>query len=296
MALKALSCTQELSKKYLGAIVSGNEEEAEILLNKGISKGLSAKNLYLNVLIHAQRTLLEKSHNGAISLATERLATQITLSQMSRLRSLIKRKSPINKYAVISSVSGDSHHIGGRMAADLLYMDGWDVDFLGADTPPKEIANYVEDKSPNLLGLSITVKESIEPLKEVLALLQKKRSRPKIVLGGLAVTLAPKLFESLGADALVINPKDALSISRQVVGLQPTACSLEDRLKFIGRRISTQRKLLKMSQQDLGTAADLDRAYISSIEHGKQNITLGALLRISEALELSLEELVVDAE
>jgi transcriptional regulator with XRE-family HTH domain len=47
------------------------------------------------------------------------------------------------------------------------------------------------------------------------------------------------------------------------------------------------------TQQELADAAGLDRTYISGLEHGKQNPTIGALLRLATALAAPLDRLVV---
>ena len=46
-----------------------------------------------------------------------------------------------------------------------------------------------------------------------------------------------------------------------------------------------------MTQQDLADASELDRTYISLVEHGKQNLSLGAVLKIANALEVPLSDL-----
>ena len=51
-----------------------------------------------------------------------------------------------------------------------------------------------------------------------------------------------------------------------------------------------------MSQQDLAQAADLDRAYLSSVEHGKQNISIGAISKLAKALNLTIEELLIGSD
>jgi transcriptional regulator with XRE-family HTH domain len=48
-----------------------------------------------------------------------------------------------------------------------------------------------------------------------------------------------------------------------------------------------------MSQQDLADGSGLDRAYISSVENGKQNVTIGAVFKLSDALDIALEDLLV---
>ena len=47
-----------------------------------------------------------------------------------------------------------------------------------------------------------------------------------------------------------------------------------------------------MSQEALAFAADLTPSYLSQIEAGKRNPSIGALYRLSSALQLDLSELV----
>jgi len=49
--------------------------------------------------------------------------------------------------------------------------------------------------------------------------------------------------------------------------------------------------LLQMTQKELADRSELDRTYISMVENGKQNLTLGAMVKISIALEVPLASL-----
>ena len=46
-----------------------------------------------------------------------------------------------------------------------------------------------------------------------------------------------------------------------------------------------------MTQQELANASGLDRTYISLVEHGKQNLSIGAVLKIANALDAPLSDL-----
>ena len=46
-----------------------------------------------------------------------------------------------------------------------------------------------------------------------------------------------------------------------------------------------------MSQGDICRALGLDRAYISNVENGKQNLTLGTMEKVAKALNVSLDKL-----
>jgi len=60
-------------------------------------------------------------------------------------------------------------------------------------------------------------------------------------------------------------------------------------LKKIQKRKGRLKK--EMSQGDLATALNVDRAYISNIENGRMNPTLSTLEKIANALEISSSEL-----
>jgi len=59
----------------------------------------------------------------------------------------------------------------------------------------------------------------------------------------------------------------------------------------IGKHIRTQRKLAKLTQEQLADRAHLSPAYLSHVEHGRKNISLMALLRIAKALEIPADRL-----
>lgn len=69
--------------------------------------------------------------------------------------------------------------------------------------------------------------------------------------------------------------------------------SLEKQLVMMGLKIKETRTGRRMTQQALADASGLDRTYISLVEHGKQNLSIGAVLKIAYALDVPIGDLVV---
>jgi len=46
-----------------------------------------------------------------------------------------------------------------------------------------------------------------------------------------------------------------------------------------------------MSQGDICRALDLDRAYISNVENGKQNLTISTMEKVAKALSVKIDQL-----
>jgi DNA-binding XRE family transcriptional regulator len=85
-------------------------------------------------------------------------------------------------------------------------------------------------------------------------------------------------------------------------GLYALYCTLAKECKFFyyvfmasGKKLGENLRKLRlkkdMSQGDLATALNVDRAYISNIENGRMNPTLSTLEKIANSLGISSSEL-----
>lgn len=68
------------------------------------------------------------------------------------------------------------------------------------------------------------------------------------------------------------------------------------RQQAVGAAVRDLRRERGVSQERLGQLAELDRTYISGVERGVRNPTIGSLWRIAEALDSSLGAIVTLAE
>lgn len=59
---------------------------------------------------------------------------------------------------------------------------------------------------------------------------------------------------------------------------------------MIGQRIRSRRQKLQMTQEELAEKADLHHTYIGQVERGEKNLTVAALAKILQALDLSFSE------
>ncbi len=58
----------------------------------------------------------------------------------------------------------------------------------------------------------------------------------------------------------------------------------------IGVRITQLRKEKNLSQQRFANEADIERTFLTHIEKGRKNISLGTLQRILEGLEITIKD------
>ena len=66
----------------------------------------------------------------------------------------------------------------------------------------------------------------------------------------------------------------------------------EDTFKRFGKRVRMLRTTREISQEKLADLAGLHRTYVGSIERGERNVSLANLMRLADALGISLSVLV----
>jgi methanogenic corrinoid protein MtbC1/DNA-binding XRE family transcriptional regulator len=277
-------------KKYLKYILSGDRQAAGDLIDQCIADRWPPIRIYSSILVPAQRQLGRLWAEGKISIATEHLASQITLEVLDRIRSAIRPADRLPHKVLVTAIEGDRHFIGARMAADLFLAQGWEVDFLGPDTPTEDLADLVSRRKPDLAVLSISLEDLMDRLGKTIESLRHIKSGPRILVGGTAISRNIPA-EKIGADAVTYDLESALNAARKLLEGESKEKGLELRLKHLGRTIQHYRRLRGWNQQKLARNADLDRTYISLVERGGQNISLLALFRLAEALQVSPETL-----
>lgn len=66
--------------------------------------------------------------------------------------------------------------------------------------------------------------------------------------------------------------------------------------KSLAEVVSSKRKSLKMTQQQLASASGIDRVFISNVEQGKRKPSFGSVASIARGLNLTFAKLVSDCE
>ncbi len=285
-----------IRRSYEQALVERAGTRAARAITLALQEGAHPLQIYDEVIIPSQVAIGDRWHEGEIGVAEEHVATQLSIEQINRLRQLIHPKPPLNKKVVVGALSGDAHWLGARVVADHFLYDGWNVDFLGASPPITDLLSYLDKARPDLLLLSVTLVEELDTVSRIVEKLGKKKDAPKVLVGGRAFQMSGQSKPSIQGVTIVSNPHEATKLGRKLCGILDSEAALEQLLRLVGQRVQARRKERGLSQRQVAEAAGLDRAYLSSIESGKQNLSLGVLVKIAAELDLVLHELLRDDE
>jgi methanogenic corrinoid protein MtbC1 len=131
------------------------------------------------------------------------------------------RRTGQKKSVVAACVGEELHDIGIRMVADFFEMDGWDVYFTGANTPPKSILAAVQERKPDVLALSVTIPSRLRDAEYLIRSLRafSDTAKVKIMVGGSPFRILPDLGTRIGADAVTETAEDAVPVARTLLSM-----------------------------------------------------------------------------
>jgi methanogenic corrinoid protein MtbC1 len=209
---------EQVRERYLDALAGADLAVARNVLDEAIEGGMSVRRIYLEVLQPALYEIGRRWSHAEISVAQEHLATAATQSAMARLAERLADGRPRRVRpgsAIVACVSDELHAVGGRMVADFLEADGWDVTFLGQLTPGLELTEMAARHGAQVVALSAALSDRVPRVAEVCAALRALDPTPFVLVGGQAFGGSAERALRTGADAYAADADGAAAAVRE---------------------------------------------------------------------------------
>jgi methanogenic corrinoid protein MtbC1 len=197
---------------YARALLDGRRDTAVDRVLAAMGQGASLVDVSVDLVQPALYEIGRLWEHNRIGVAQEHLATAVTQNALAAGFARATFAPPNGRRAAFACVAGNHHGIGLRMVSDAFEVAGWDVDFLGNDTPTASIVNFVCEHGPDLLGLSAGLVHQVITLREVIGQVRAElgNAAPDIIIGGLP-------FASLGCSSLGTGADDCFTDARAAV-------------------------------------------------------------------------------
>lgn len=205
-----------LAVHYLYALLDGKRHEARTMILNALDQGASIEKIDLDVFQPILYEIGRLWQINAISVASEHYVTAVTQSLMSELYPRILTGKQHNGVMIAACIEGELHEVGMRMVADLCELGGWEVHYLGTNTPTEAILQILADRRASVLALSATMTFHV---RAVAKLIEAVRATPtlagvKILVGGYPFKLSPELWRKIGADGCGRDAREAVELAR----------------------------------------------------------------------------------
>lgn len=212
-----------VAREYLLALLEGNRATAESLVEAELARGVALRDLYLHVFQAVQLEIGRLWQRNQISVAQEHLCTAATERIMARVIARHPAQAPARRSIVVASVASEQHAMGARILADFFEMDGWDVHYLGANTPAVSIVEIARDRQAAVLAISATMAYHIPHVRDLIIRVRARRdlSHLRVLVGGRPFNIEPELWRRVGADGYAADAPSAIAEAGRLTGLRP---------------------------------------------------------------------------
>lgn len=210
--------SNEMQEALLSLLLHGDIKGCFKLVNESVHTVDDLKYFYLGVVCPVMYRIGLLWENNEISVAEEHLATAIVGRIITALYAKFANVDVHRGKVVITGVPNEFHELGARIVADFLEINGWDVTYLGADTPLNEIITILQKHKPFVLGLSVATVFNLDNAKKVIQAIKQDNDIKdvNIIVGGLAFNGLPSLWSNLGADGYAEDADKALAIANEL--------------------------------------------------------------------------------
>lgn len=206
--------------RYLQTVLEGHVATAIDDVLAASSDGMTPLDIYMKVLMPAQREIGRLWHLGDINVAEEHLVSFATQRAMAVLVHSAARASNNGKTMVAAAVAGNVHDIGLRAVSDVYQLAGWRTIFLGCDMPVQDLPTALAYFEADLLLLTATLSTQLPRARQTIRAIRERCERPvKILVGGAAFDEAPEVWRKVGADGYGANLGEALEVGARLAGL-----------------------------------------------------------------------------
>ena len=205
---------------FLDALKRGDRRAAFFIVDAALDAGAELRHIYIDVVQPAMREIGRLWQENELTVAEEHLATAISQSVMSRTfeRVFVWRDSR-TPLLVAACADDERHQIGLRMLCDLLEMEGWDTNYLGASVPIESLVDFVQKHQPDAVAISATIAPHIPRVRAAIAALRAANlaKQPVVAVGGRAFLSDPSLAVRVGADLTATDAADAVRVLDETV-------------------------------------------------------------------------------
>jgi methanogenic corrinoid protein MtbC1 len=202
---------------YLEAILHGQRQAATGIAIETVRKGHGVPDVYADVLQESMYDVGRLWETNRITVAQEHMATAITQHVIAHLFPLIKPAQAQRGRMVITGVEGEQHQVGPNMVADVLESAGWDVRFLGTNTPASGVLQAVEEHRADVLGISATMLFNLPSVRRLIAeALALPGRNLRVILGGSAFRATSGLYKEIGAVGVALDVRAALRLAARL--------------------------------------------------------------------------------
>jgi methanogenic corrinoid protein MtbC1 len=206
-----------LARQYVDLLRNADRRAAIDLVLRAAEEH-PVEDIYTGLLQEAQYEVGRLWEANELSVAQEHYSTAVTQLIMSLLYPRICA-TPKTRGAFIGvCVEGELHEVGIRMVCDLFELRGWKSFYLGSSMPAADLLRFIEQKRPDVIGISAIYDGNVESARRVIAQLRSIGAAGVTILaGGRPFLRYPELWREIGADGTAADAAGSVEVAENLL-------------------------------------------------------------------------------
>ncbi|MEU8228874.1 cobalamin-dependent protein [Actinoplanes sp. NPDC048967] len=196
-----------VGEQYLRLVGDGDEYGAVEIVTALLDNGVAPARVMLDLIARTQSRVGALWAANEWSIAREHAATAISERALAAVsaRSAVR---PTRGRITVACVDGEWHALPVRILGEMLRLDGWRVDFLGANVPGPHLVTHLHQTGPDAVALSCMLATRLP--RAHAAITACRSVGVPVIAGGPGFGPEGRWAQRLGADAWAADAESAV--------------------------------------------------------------------------------------
>jgi methanogenic corrinoid protein MtbC1 len=192
---------------FLSLVGDGDEDGAVEVVTDLLDDGVPPQRIMIDLIARTQQRVGALWAANKWSIAREHAATAIS----ERAVAVVSASTSVRPHRgrfTIACVDGEWHALPVRILAEMLRLDGWRVDFLGASVPGPHLVTHLHQTGPDAVALSCMIATRLP--RAHAAITACRSAGVPVIAGGRGFGPGGRYAQQLGADAWAAGAEEAV--------------------------------------------------------------------------------------
>ena len=224
-------------ESLFASLVSGNRNASRRLVETAIDHDISADIIAREVFWPTINNITTLYRQDQMTRLAQQYATRALSGLISQNQDRYEAKPARGRSICMFCGPNELDDLSGRLIADLLEADGYEVTYGGGNIADDDIMAEVHERRPDILLMFSSGGSDAPGIRQLIDQIRGINAIPEmqIVVGGGIFNRAPGLAEEIGADLWATGPEDLME---QLEAYPEVRANLDDRT--VGRGKTTK--------------------------------------------------------
>jgi 5-methyltetrahydrofolate--homocysteine methyltransferase len=208
-----------LYERISTAILEGDPEKAEQLVQKALDQDLVAKDILDNGMVVGMGEVGVRFKAGDMFVPEVLMSADAMQAGLNVLRPhLVASGVKLIGTIVMGTVKGDLHDIGKNLVNMMCEGAGFQIVDIGFNADPEKFIDAIKEHQPDVVGMSAMLTTTMRAMAHTIKAIEEAglRDQVKVMVGGAPVDAA--FAERIGADGYGSNAPSGADLAKKFVG------------------------------------------------------------------------------